>query len=400
MSNGTLTKSLALATVAAALLAVPAAAQSEKVLHSFTKGDGDGKTPLSHILYNKGVLYGTTEKGGAYGFGTVFELKQTNRIWQETVLFNFPGKSDGAYPKAGLVIDASGALYGTTESGGSKDDGIVYRLYRAGNGWAEQVLHNFISGNDGSHPVADLKIDPTSGNMYGTTYTGGASNCGVVYQLAQSGGTWVQSVIYSLGGSAGCNSQTGLKEDSLGNLYGTTVTGGQYGYGNVFVLISNNGAWNETILHSFSSGSDGAYGSGIDINSAGIIYGVTSAGGSHGDGVVFALTKSGGEWNETILHDFSGDPDGTTPYGIHVNSSTGALFGTTETGGSTNHGCLFELVPSGNTWTESVLHSFNGKPDGEFPEAGLALDTKGSTLYGTTAEGGTANLGSVFSLVP
>jgi uncharacterized repeat protein (TIGR03803 family) len=218
--------------------------------------------------------------------------------------------------------------------------------------------------------------------------------------MAQSGGTWTEGVIFALGGSAGCNSQTSLKEDSLGNLYGTTVTGGQYGYGNVFTLTSNNGTWSQTILHSFESGSDGAYGSGIDVSSAGIVYGVTSSGGSHNDGVVFDLIKSGGVWNETILHNISGDPDGATPYGMHLNVNTGALYGTTEIGGTTNHGCIFQVIPSGNTWSESVLHNFSGRPDGEFPEAGLAFDSSSETLYGTTAEGGTANVGTVFSIVP
>ena len=346
------------------------------------------------------MIYGTTEKGGAYNFGTVFQLTQTNRIWQETVLYNFPGSTDGAYPKAGLIIDSSGALYGTTERGGTKDDGILYRLYHTGKGWDQQVIHSFAAGSDGSHPEADLAQDLTSGIMYGTTYDGGNSNCGVVYQVVQSNGNWTESVIYSLSSSSGCNSQTAVREDSLGDLYGATVTGGQYGYGTVFTLTPDNGGWTESVLHSFSSGSDGAYGSGIDLSPAGIIFGVTSAGGSHGDGVAFELSKSGAVWNETILHDFTGEPDGATPYGAHLNVHSNAIYGTTEFGGSSNHGSVFKLAPSGNTWTESVMHSFSGKPDGEFPETGLAFDSKTDTLYGSTAQGGTENLGAVFSVVP
>jgi uncharacterized repeat protein (TIGR03803 family) len=175
MPKTTFTRSLALASVATALLALPAAGQTENILHSFAKTSRDGNTPLSHILFSKNVLYGTTEKGGAYKFGTVFQLKKTNGVWRETVLYNFPGGIDGAFPKAGVLSDASGALYGTTERGGSKDDGTVFRLYRTGNGWDEQVIHSFTAGSDGSHPVADLKQDPTSGIFYGTTYTGGSA---------------------------------------------------------------------------------------------------------------------------------------------------------------------------------------------------------------------------------
>jgi len=298
-------------------------------------------------------------------------------------------------------MDSAGVLYGTTASGGSAEGGVAFSLTRSGSGWVEDVLHNFTGGvADGAYPAANLKLDQTSGIIYGTTYEGGDSNCGVVYQLAKSGGIWTETVLYSLGGSAGCNSQAALKEDSSGNLYGVTLYGGQYGNGTAYMLTANNGTWTQTVLHDFAGGTDGANGSAIDISPAGILFGTTFAGGSQNAGVVFELMQSGGSWNETVIHQFGSPPDGGVPFGIHFDSITGALYGTTKSGGSANEGTVFELSPSGNAWSESVLHGFSGDPDGEAPEAGLALDTKSGALYGTTAEGGTAHLGTVFSVVP
>lgn len=390
-----------LASVAAVLLAVPAAAQTESVLYSFKAGHGDGNTPLSHILEQKGLLYGTSEKGGAYHLGAIFEVTRTKKAWSERLLYSFTGNGDGAFPKAGLTIDASGALYGTTQQGGENNTGTAFRLTSSGGGWSEEVIHSFGGSGDGTHPVADLNWDKTSGKLYGTTYDGGASNCGVVYQLALSGGVWSETVLATLGGTAGCNSQSTVRRDSFGNLYGTTVSGGQYGYGNVYLLTANNGTWTETDIHDFASGTDGAFGSGINLSTAGIVYGVTSAGGSSNDGVAFALAKSGKLWNETILHNFiGGTSDGSNPYGLHIDPNTGALYGSTVYGGSSNFGTVFELTQSGNTWSEALLHSFGGTPDGAYPEDELTLDPGSGALFGTTTEGGTGNSGAVFELVP
>jgi uncharacterized repeat protein (TIGR03803 family) len=390
-----------LASAVGALPAMPGAAQSEKVLHSFLNHPGDGSSPIGQMLTNKGVLYGTTNTGGEHQKGVVFRLEKVKGVWNETILYSFADKGDGAYPAAGLIMDSAGVLYGTTASGGIAEGGVAFSLTRSGNGWVEEVLHNFTGGvADGAHPAADLRRDQTSGILYGTTYEGGTSNCGVVYQLALSGGMWTETVLYNLGASAGCNSQAALKEDSSGNLYGVTSSGGQYGYGTAYMLTPSNGAWSETVLHDFAGGTDGANGSAIDISPAGILFGTTNAGGSAGAGVVFELINSGGSWSETVLHDFAGTPDGATPCGMHFDSSTGALYGTTQGGGTSNRGSVFQLVPTGNTWSESVIHSFTGTPDGDRPEAGLALDEKTGALYGTTAEGGTANAGVVFSVVP
>jgi len=392
--------SLALASAAFAVPAMPAWAQQESVVYSFEKTHHDGQTPVSHMLIKDGVLYGTTEKGGAYKFGTVFELKKTNGTWRETILYAFPSHGDGAYPKAGVIMDSSGKLYGSTERGGTSDDGIVFSLTKVGDGWSESVLHSFGSGSDGSHPEATLHQDLTSGDLYGTTYDGGPQNCGVVFQMVLSGGVWKENVLFDLGASVGCNSQTAVKIDSLGNLYDSTVTGGQYGYGNVFELTPSNGSWTQTVLHNFQSGSDGAYGSELDLNTAGIVYGVTSAGGTSNDGVAYQLEQSGGVWKETILHDFTGGSDGMSPYGLLLNPDTNVLYGTTQYGGTSSRGTVFSLTQNGNNWTEDVIHSFGVRPDGAYPLSGLGLSSDTEDLYGTTSEGGSFNRGTVIEIIP
>ena len=392
-------------TSAIALLGLPAIARAETLLYSFHKAIDNGRTPLAHLHLDQrtGVLYGTTEKGGEYRFGTLFKLVQYNGIWEETVLHSFAGNSGGAFPQAGVYEDSTGALYGTTEEGGIRNGGTAFKLTPSGGSWNYEVLHSFGGGNtDGSHPFANLIQDPTTSVFYGTTYNGGAQNCGVVFQLSRSGQTWNESILYSLGGSSGCNPQTPLRQDSLGNLYGTTIADGQYGYGNVYQLTQgNNGAWSQTVLHNFSGGSDGEYGGELDIDPAGTLYGVTFAGGLHGDGTIYDLIKNGGSWKETVLYSFAGgSTDGSDPYGIHEDANTGALYGSTETGGSSNDGTLFQLTQSGGHWTESVIHYFSGRPgDGAFPQAGPAVDDKSHVLYGTTVEGGSYNLGSVYSQV-
>jgi len=303
--------------------------------------------------------------------------------------------------KAGLIQDSSGALYGTTQAGGTKQEGVVFELKQSKGSWEETVLHSFLGGSDGSHPYSDLYMDPVTGVLYGATYDGGSKNCGVVFQLALSGQTWVETILFTLGGSSGCNPESGLREDASGNLYGTTLTGSEYGYGNVFMLSPTGGTWTQTVLHSFTGGSDGAYAGRLDLNSAGVLYGVTFSGGLHNDGTVFELTQSGGSWSETVIHNFSSSPDGSDPFGIRLDANTGFLYGTTEYGGTSNLGTVFRLTESGGVWSETVLHSFSGgSGDGALPEASPAENVDTTEIFGTTTEGGSKNVGTVFSVKP
>ncbi len=257
----------------------------------------------------------------------MFKLDATGT---ETVLYSFTGGADGANPEAGLVRDPDGSLYGTTIAGGS-GSGVVFKVDSNGT---ETVLHTFTSGADGGYPQAGL-IRDLNGDLYGTTSGGGSPGPGVVFKLDTTG---AETVLYTFtGGADGGTPYGGLVRDSAGNLYGSTLQGG-----------------------------------------------VTT--GSQGYGVVFKLDAAG---TETVLYTFTGGSDGASPYAGLVRDSAGNLYGTTYGGGRA----------FGNTGAETVLHTFAGGTGGAKPQAGLIRDAKGN-LYGTTVFGGSGGNGVVFKLTP
>ena len=247
---------------------------------------------------------------------------------------------------------------------------IVTVLLFATTTWAndEKVLHSFGSGTDGINPSANLIFD-AAGNLYGTTTYGGIHTC--------------------------------------------TDYDGKPGCGTVFELSPReDGGWTETVLHSFGRGTDGTLPSaGLVSDSAGNLYGTTSAGGIHDNcpyfyydtcGTVFELSpREDGGWAETVLHSFGNGSDGQTPTGSLIFDAAGNLYGTTNYGGIHGAGTVFELSPRQNGgWTETVLHSFgDGEKDGTYPTAGLIFDAVGN-LYGTTWDGGIRGYGAVFELSP
>ena len=405
------------------------------VLHDFGSG-ADGQSPASGLISDAaGNLYGTTTYGGDYQGGTVFELTPTaNGGWTETVLHSFGNGTDGYYLNAGVILDAAGNLYGTTVYGGPKGLGTVFELTpTAGGGWTETVLHSFGSTFEGAaFPYSGLVLD-AAGNLYGTTFTGGAhycavlhAGCGTVFELTPTaGGVWKETVLHSFGsGTDGYYLQgAGVILDAAGNLYGTTVFGGgndcqdaqDYGCGIVFELSPNGvGGWTETVLHDFeNNGTDGSGpGTALTMDAAGNLYGTTSAGGTSNYGTVFELTPAGnGSWLETVLHSFGSPPDGVDPSSPLIFDAAGNLYGTTLVGGipGVEWGTAFELSPDGRgTWTETLLYSFcaeNDCTDGSLPVGSLVLDAAGS-LYGTTLSGGAnqcedyPQCGIVFKLSP
>jgi uncharacterized repeat protein (TIGR03803 family) len=275
--------------------------------------------------------------------------------------------------------------------------------------WAvqETVLYSFTGGNDGGNPYAGLILD-SAGNLYGTTRDGGMYGYGTVFELSPANGSWTETVLYSFtGGSDGSTPYAGLTFDAAGNLYGTTLLGGANNDGCVFELTPNSGGWTETILHTFVGyPTDGTapYG-GVIFDQAGNLYGTTVADGTQcrgGCGTVFELTPGSGGWTETILYNFCSKtncPDGSEPRSGVSLDAEGNLYGTTAYGGALiKYGTVFKLTPnSGGSWTESVLHSFDRK-DGANPFGGVILDKAGS-LYGTTTQGGGRGIdGTVFRL--
>jgi uncharacterized repeat protein (TIGR03803 family) len=216
---------------------------TERVLHDFNPKSNDGSEPYGGVIFDAaGNLYGTTVYGGPYDYGTVFELTPTGGNWTEKLLhtFNKNGK-DGYWPSAGLLLDAAGNLYSTTYAGGAYGFGTVFEMTpTAAGGWTERSLHNFKSNvdstKDGASPDAGLIFDG-AGDLYGTTYAGGAYGSGTVFELLPAaGGRWSAKVLHMFnpGGNDGYQPQAALIFDAAGNLYGTTTRGGSHGFGIVF----------------------------------------------------------------------------------------------------------------------------------------------------------------------
>jgi uncharacterized repeat protein (TIGR03803 family) len=379
------------------------------VLHSFTGGPGDGATPYAGLITDSsGNFFGTTAGGGAHGYGTVFELVNSSGSYSEKVLYSFTGSQsggDGANPYAGLVMDSSGNLYGTTASGGLSGGGTVFELVNSSGTYTEKVLHSFTNAAlDGAFPIGGLVIDG-SGNLYGTTQSGGSAFSGTVFELINSAGTYSEQVLYNFtkSGGDGAYPSAGPIIDGSGNLYGTTQQGGANGFGTVFELVNSSGTYSEQVLYSFTnSGGDGANPlGGLLADSSGNLFGTTSSGGAGFGGTVFELVNSSGTYSEKVLYGFmSSAGDGVQPgYGSLIMDSSGDLFGTTSNGGALKQGgTVFELVNSSGTYTENVLYSFSGVcGNGLNPYGGLVMDSSGN-LYGTTDGGGSSSAGTVFSL--
>jgi len=387
--------------------AAVASAQSYSVVHSFGTGL-DGSGPESALVADAaGNLYGTTTYGGAATFGTVFEIPANGG---EKILHNFSDNWDGANPNAGVIVDAAGNVYGTAKLGGDPNCGdigcgVVFEITTAGT---FKALHIFKGGLDGGYPIGGL-IRDGSGNLYGTA-SGGGLGYGVIFRIDPSGH---ESVLYKFTGAPDGNAPiTQLVRDSAGNLYGATEWGGDLcnavGCGVIFKLDR---AGKETILYRFTGGPDGGQpGTGtLAVDAAGNLYGTTLYGGdqscqfgvSPGCGVVYKLDATG---NETVLYSFHHDADGAIPWSGVVRDTKGNLFGTTVYGGNfagscanANAGCgtVFQLSPSGE---ETVLHTFQFS-DGADPEGTLFF--RNGYLYGTAVAGGTTkDSGVVFQLQP
>lgn len=362
-----------------ASVSVSCAAGTESVLWSFGGASGDGKGPSGAlVLDGAGNLYGTTAGGGAYSSGTVFKITASGR---ESVLHSFGGPMDGQTPVAGLLKDSSGNLYGTTFNGGIEPWGVVYKITAPGT---ESVLWSF-GDQDGQSPWAGLVMD-SARNLYGTTDFGGAHGKGTVFKIAPSG---KESIMWSFGGPGdGQGPQARLLRDSAGNLYGTTSAGGTNGLGTVFKITPSG---RELVLWSFGAPGDGQMPEGrLVIDSAGNLYGTTLGGGVHNMGAVFKITASGAE---SIVWSFGGW-NGEGPSAGLVMDSTGNLYGTTHFGGAHKCGTVFEITASG---AESVLWSFGGPGDGKYPQGILVMDDAGN-LYGTAFDGGAHNKGAVFKI--
>jgi uncharacterized repeat protein (TIGR03803 family) len=331
-----------------ALAPAAGAASKYKVLYRFAPPANGANPYASLILAAAGNLYGTTYNGGASGVGTVFKLAPNqDGSWTESVLHSFNG-SDGANPRAGLIFDAAGSLYGTTSFGGASNAGTVFKLAPNQDGsWTESVLHSF-HGSDGANPYAGLIFD-AAGNLYGTTQAGGASLYGTVFKLAPNqDGSRTESVLHKFNGSDGANPYAGLIFDAAGNLYGTTYQGTAHGRGTVFKLAPNqDGSWKLRNLHSFHYFYSARFPSaGLIFDAAGNLYGTTSSGDeATGGGAAFKLSPNqDGSWAYSVVHPFQGKP-ALNPFGGLVLGSAGTLYGTTADCTRVCQGVVYQITP-------------------------------------------------------
>jgi uncharacterized repeat protein (TIGR03803 family) len=334
------------------------------VLYSFCNEAycADGADPTGGLVRDAdGNLYGTTSWGGVtstcdvdlgFGCGTVFKIDASGK---ETVLYSFTGKPDGESPEAGLVRDGQGNLYGTTNRGGMGNHGIAFKLTPDGH---ETVLHRFGGGTDGVHPEAGL-IRDADGNLYGTTQGGGAYGYGTVFELDPSGH---ETILHSFAGTDGENVVSGLLRDADGNLYGTTLQGGNSSGGGTLFKLDPSG--NETVLYNFCTlhlCTDGAFPRGNLIQDAkGNFYATTQSGGNqvlaceYGCGVAYELQTTG---EEIVLHSFCTGvscPDGDFPNSGLIGDGHGNVYGTAALGGDSecngpapHYGCgtVFKITP-------------------------------------------------------
>jgi uncharacterized repeat protein (TIGR03803 family) len=371
------------------MTAVALPAQTFRTLHSFD--NTDGANPYAGLVQGtNGDLYGTINRGGANGQGTVFKIHSSGTL---TTLHSFDG-TDGAFPSAGLVQATNGDFYGTTTGDGANGVGTVFKITPSGT---LTTLHSF-DGTDGAFPYAGL-VQATDGNLYGTTAEGGANSCivsgknlgcGTVLKITPSG---TLTTLHSFDGTDGAFPYAGLVQATNGDFYGTTTGDGANGVGTVYKLTLDGTL---TTLHSFDN-TDGANpDAGLVQGTNGDFYGTTLDGGGYGLGTVYKITPGG---TLTTLHSFcsqggSNCTDGEYPYAGLVQATNGDLYGTTANGGDNgNYGTVYKLTLDG---TLTTLHSFDNT-DGANPDAGLAQGTNGD-LYGTTSYGGANNDGTVFRL--
>jgi uncharacterized repeat protein (TIGR03803 family) len=311
------------------------------VLHRFA-GIPDGATPFGKMTFGPdGGIYGTTSAGGTLnpncfvagsGCGTIYKLRPQPTAchtalcpWQESIIHRFQDSpSDGSDPMYGeLTFDAAGKAYGTTTYGGDMDCsgdpcGTVYEISPSQQGWTEQLIFRF-SSLSAYQPVTGVILDNT-GNLFGVAAAS-------VYELRGPG--WVETVIGHVQGTGG-----GLVRDASGNYYGTSDSGGDFGFGYIYKLSPAGGGWTQTTLYSFGAGDSGKGPSGnITMDQQGGLYGVTLAGGQFGWGVVYKLIPSGGGYTYSSLHDFSYQADGADAIGPVYLDTIGHIFGVAQLGG-------------------------------------------------------------------
>jgi uncharacterized repeat protein (TIGR03803 family) len=378
-------------------VAAQAQAQTFTVLHTFSFGGLDGSLPAAGVTLDvAGRVYGATYEGGPHSWGVVYRLSPSAAGWTETVLYSFRGGTDGGMTMSRVLFGPDGILYGTEPNGGPSGGGTVFSLTPPPNvchaiscPWTKTVLYSFTGGSDGAGPQGDLLFD-AAGNIYGAAAGGGTGDNGVIFKLTRSGSTWTESVLYSFtGGSDGCQPSGGPIFDRAGNLYGTTL--GNFCRGTVYKLTPSESGWTETTLYTFTE-QDLGFANGLTIDAQGNLFGLTGRAG--GTGVAYELRSVNGNWTYSRLAILPQGFEG--PYDVPTLDAQGNLYGTLCC--TFPDGGVFKLTPSGLGWDFANLYSFSGGSDGGLPTGGVTFDRNGN-LYGT-ASGGGQGKGTVWEITP
>jgi len=379
-------------------------AGTESTILTFPNNGGTfpgGAGPYAGLISDAaGNLFGTTLYGGRDYVGVVFELvPQASGTYKEVVLYSFLQNHDCYGPMGRLLQDSAGNLYGAAQAGCAHSNGGVFELSPTGGGkYAYAVIYAFPAVANAGQPNSPLSMD-SAGNLYGVFGSGGTQGYGQIYQLKPSGtGGWVPKIIYTFGHTGDGTYATGpLTLDSTGNIYGTTAYGG-LGNGTVYEVSPAAGGWKEKLLYNFRGTTDGFFPlNGVTLAPTGDLFGTTDG----SNGTVFRLSLSGSTWLKHVIHPFGAAGDGVNPaeYGSLTMDSSGNIYGSTFIGGTDNFGVVYELSPSGGTWSETILYSFEGSDDGSQPNADLLLDSSGNIL-GTTFTAGHTGGGTVFKITP
>jgi uncharacterized repeat protein (TIGR03803 family) len=383
-------------------LAVAAQAQTLSVLHNFTGGT-DGSYPTAGVTFDQqGRIYGTASSDGRYDSGVVYRLVHEGEGWVLSPIYSFNFHDhDGNTPYARVVFGPDGLLYGTTNVGGAHDFGTVFSLRPPATActaalcpWDETILYSFTGGADGGYPYYGDLIFDQAGNIYGTTYAGGSSSQGVIFKLTRSGSGWTESVLWGFSrGSDGANPLSGVIFDNAGNLYGTTSSGGSNSLGTVYELSPTQSGWSETTLYSFTNNDNGGGSGGLIMDAQGDLFGIT--GGSDSGGAAYELTPQNGSWSFALLQKFQGFFGAVA---APTFDSNGNLYGPLSNDGSDDLGEIFRLTPSGNQWLYSPYYQFTSSGSGAEPYGAVLFDASGN-MYGTAFDLG-AGEGTVWEITP
>jgi uncharacterized repeat protein (TIGR03803 family) len=387
-------------------------AQTFSVIYAYTGGSGAAHAIGGLVMDRHGNLYGTTAWGGVDTPGNVYELERTSSGFVYNELFASGSGAKGDFPWDAPTFGPNGSLYASMNGGGTSGEGTIVNLQPPASfcrttscPWNATDLYNFKRASDGGNPQSGVVFD-SHGNMCGAVVNGG-SGYGVVYEMTPSGDGWTYQVIYTFtGGADGANPDSPLIIDSAGNLYGAAMSGGQsgcggFGCGTIYKLSPSGSGWTETTIYSFKDGTDGSAPSGTLVtDSAGNIYGATAGSDANVGGTVFELTPSGGSWTFTLIYDLPGS--GAGPFGGVARDSAGNLYGATWGDGAYGQGNVFKLTPTGSGWTFTSLHDFTNGTDGSNAMGAPIVDSNG-VVYGTTYDGGApvcGGCGVVYEVTP